>query len=258
MISIIEHKMFLRRGYIYFADKPLKGIDIGYYIQAFNDINTSLCGGYTLVTDLNQEEERIFSCFKSNVRNEIRSVSKIENVTIQRYQSNDISNDFIWDIIERHRHFHDTKGLKNEDRDVLMNRYSSLVEMGDLEISICLVGDRPMVFHVYIVDEDLVALNMSFSDFREHIDSAKIYGNLNRYLHWEDMKYFKSKGLKSYDWGGYNDTDSCMANVSKFKAGFGGTKERRFEGFAASSVKGHVYLKLREVKRRIKERTGKG
>lgn len=129
-------------------------------------------------------------------------MSKIENVTIQRYQSNDISNDFIWDIIERHRHFHDTKGLKNEDRDVLMNRYSSLVETGNLEISICLVGDSPMVFHVYIIDGDLVALNMSFSDFREHIDSAKIYGNLNRYLHWEDMKYFKSKGLKSYDWGG--------------------------------------------------------
>lgn len=58
--------------------------------------------------------------------------------------------------------------------------------------------------------------------------------------------------------GGYNDTDPCMANVSKFKAGFGGTKKGRFEGFAASTVKGHVYLKLREVKRRIKERTRKG
>lgn len=82
-----------------------------------------------------------------------------------------------------------------------MNHSSSLVETEALEISICIVGDSPMVFHVYIIDGDLVALNMSFSDFLEHIDSAKIYGNLNRYFHWEDMKYFKSKDLKSYDLG---------------------------------------------------------
>lgn len=202
MISIIEHKMFLRRGYIYFADKPVKGVDIAYYIQAFNDIDASLSCQYTLVTDLDEEDETIFSCFKSNVRNEIRSVNNIENVTIQRYQSSDISHNFISDIIDRCRHFHDVKGINNEDRDVLMNRYFSLVEMENLEVSVCLVEDSPMIFHVYTIDGDLVALNMSFSDYREHIENAKIYGKLNRYLHWEDIKYFKSRGLKTYDWGG--------------------------------------------------------
>lgn len=45
MITVIEKKTFLRKGYIYFAEKPLQGIDVGYYIQAFDDIDTSLCGG---------------------------------------------------------------------------------------------------------------------------------------------------------------------------------------------------------------------
>jgi len=48
-------------------------------------------------------------------------------------------------------------------------------------------------------------------------------GMANRFLHFENIKYFKENGYKEYDFGGYayNTQDKHLQNINAFKAAFG-------------------------------------
>ena len=87
---------------------------------------------------------------------------------------------------------------------------------------------EPLVMHLYLVDYigKRVTLSYSASLFRyEKLSTVKnIIGNANRFLHYNDMIYFKSKGFKIYDLGGYaKDTnDSEKKGINFFKDSFGG------------------------------------
>jgi len=52
-----------------------------------------------------------------------------------------------------------------------------------------------------------------------------VVGRANRFLHYEDIRYFKEHGYETYDLGGYaKDTqDPKLQGINVFKESFGGT-----------------------------------
>jgi lipid II:glycine glycyltransferase (peptidoglycan interpeptide bridge formation enzyme) len=62
-------------------------------------------------------------------------------------------------------------------------------------------------------------------------DRATLIGNANKLLVWEAIKYAKGKGLREFDFGGYQVGDRYLQLVgySAFKKSFGGDLVERYE-----------------------------
>lgn len=86
------------------------------------------------------------------------------------------------------------------------------------------------IAHSYFIDEkhNLVLLRTSCSEFRgKELEYKKHVSNFNRYLHWQEILYFKDKGFDYYDCGGlgfleeYESGTSHVQGIIKFKKSFG-------------------------------------
>lgn len=180
---------------------------------------------YTLVNDISLEKDEIFSKFKSNVRNEIRKCEKIENFTYALDATNKEQ------FLDFYREFAEAKSLP-------IIQKKSIDKYGDNLIYLSGEVDGKLTnMQVYIVDNngEIVRLLHSISVLH-NIDSptlrAKI-GWINRYLHWHTMIYFRDKGFKVFDWGGYNNgVDAGLSGIDKFKASFGGEKIKLFDYYS--------------------------
>src|SRR5580765_7268930 len=74
----------------------------------------------------------------------------------------------------------------------------------------------------------------------------------NRWLHWKEMLRFKEMGIERYDWGGLFEDESIPENagINKFKKDFGGQAIRTYDCTLPVSLKGRIWLPLREAWRR--------
>ncbi len=70
-----------------------------------------------------------------------------------------------------------------------------------IHFSIAFYNEIPLVFHSYIIDDSHVRFFYSCSSFRQEREMSSIIGRMNRLLHWENMLFFKHKGICEYDWG---------------------------------------------------------
>ena len=172
---------------------------------------------YTLINDLTEEKDKIFSRFKPNVRNQIRKFDKTEEFTCSSNYENKAL------FLEFYSHFAEAKGLPKVEE-------SSIDKYGKNLFYTCgYLGDVLTNMQVYIIDKESKTARLlhSISTLYEKENKqqhAKI-GWLNCYLHWHTMLHFKTEGFKRFDWGGYtNDPNSPLAGIDKFKAAFGGEK----------------------------------
>jgi hypothetical protein len=90
-----------------------------------------------------------------------------------------------------------------------------------------------LVVHSYLVDkqEKLAWLHWSASQIDTAVD-RKVIGWLNRFLHWRDIVWFRDNGYVQYDWGGAGRSPE-VANITRFKIGFGGMPAKRYHALVA-------------------------
>jgi len=172
---------------------------------------------YTLINDLTQEKDKIFSGFKPNVRNQIRKFDKLQELSCSsNYDSKEL-------FLEFYSLFAKAKKLPKIEENSI-NKY------GKNLFYICGYLDGTLTnMQVYIVDKNsgtvrlLHSISTLYEKENKHLHSKIAW--INCYLHWHSMMYFKAKDFKAFDWGGYtNDVNSPLAGIDKFKAGFGGEK----------------------------------
>jgi len=171
---------------------------------------------YTLITDLTQDLDTIFSLFKKNTRNKINKVKKIESFS---YSINQI------------------------DKEAFVDFYNQLAKAKKLPVMqisrFAKYGNRLHFFSAYL-DGELTNVQVYLVDNENKIGRA-LYsvstihgledkekrdriGFINNYLHWESMKYLKEMGCSIYDWGGYGNDEKNkeLAGIDRFKKSFGG------------------------------------
>ncbi len=226
-------KVFL--FYIYFQCK-IKRRYFGYIRKSF----------YTKIIDLNQDIITIYQGFKQNTRNEIKKAENIEMVF-------NVKKDF--DLFcNFYNKFAKLKNLAILDKkNIEINK--NLLEITYVTIENQILKGEPLSMHLYITDynEKRVTLLNSASLFRNEklSDFKKIIGYANRFLHYKDMIYFKSKGFEIYDFGGYaKDTiDSEKKGINFFKDSFGG---KLIEEFNYYSIPAYLGKKIKFLIDRIK------
>ena len=169
----------------------------------------------TIHINLEQDENLIFKEFSKGTKYEIkRALKESVNFSIFKKENN------ITNYLNYYNEFAKAKHL-------------NLITLNELNyywdnLTITHVKDNQgniLSIHSYLADKKLkrVRLFHSISLFRiiDNIDKNFI-GRANRFLHWQDIIYFKNNNYKLYDMGGValNNNDTSTIGIDKFKLGF--------------------------------------
>jgi len=167
---------------------------------------------HTLLIDLTQDDEALQTAMSKNMRSQLR---KAEN------------DGFVWEPstdFEEFRHlfnaFAADKGLKALSTGVLE------AEREFLFIAKVSFEGRALVAHAYLVDHEESRARFLYGAtvrLAEGVD-ANLVGRANRWAHWREMQEFRSRNLKTFDFGGYalNTKDTQKQGINQFKESFGG------------------------------------
>jgi len=165
----------------------------------------------TILIDLTQAKETIFQKYKTKTRNEIRRA--IKEKVVFSIETN--LNDFI--------SFYN--GFAFKKGQALLS-YNSLSKLKPLTITKASQNDKAIVMHAYITDKKTNTVRLIHSaSKRLDVDSnRRLIGWSNRFLHYQDMLYFKEKNIKTYDLGGTAHHTKTKDNhhIEEFKKEFGG------------------------------------
>lgn len=199
----------------------------------------------TLEIDLSQNEDSIWANIAKNTRYEIHRAKERDPVKVETFlERGEKDKQKIEQYISFFNEF-----AQSKDRSFI--EYPDLApffESGTLVIRSCTdtETDEVIVMHAYIVSDNRARLFQSSSHFR-NIDDAeyrKMSGRANRFLHWDDILFFKKGELLIYDFGGWYKGNSDLEKISinRFKESFGGTMRLEYSYIKPGSLLGKISI----------------
>ncbi|MBN1294595.1 MAG: hypothetical protein JXB48_22340 [Candidatus Latescibacteria bacterium] len=204
---------------------------------------------FTHLIDLRIKEEQILSNFTPNLRYQIRKAKDREGIEVNMVfpPNNHEVDEFI--------HYFNTFSQKKVIGSIGQGPLNELVlkEMFGISSAFNREG-HILTMHGYLVHkiESRVLLLYSVSPLMEcpSNKTRNVIGGANRYLHYNDMLFFKNAGIRTYDFGGFyiGSTDKKLLDINRFKKMFGGSLTVCYSGEKACSLKGRIYLFFREVR----------
>ncbi len=199
------------------------------YQQAEKPIGVKSQKFETLLSDLTEDEPMILSRLSGNCRYKVRRAPK-EGVTCTFRCGKEITEQDILAFTDFLEQFWASKGVSYHEKEKcrdMMRRYAGA---GAIALTTAYIGDKLLVCHTYVMDDVRARLLHSVSQFRtDESVTTNIIGFANRYLHYQDMLYFKKLGKRQYDWGGAGKAED-VENITKFKESFGGTPAVFYNG----------------------------
>lgn len=169
---------------------------------------------FTVELPLDEDKDIILSNFRNTVKQEIRKSEK-EGVMCA-FETN------IDEFVSFYNDFAKAKNIYPTNRKMVERIGESFYT------SFARLNGELLAAHSYLVDEKLGIARLFHSASRrldENID-RNIIGRANKQLTSFDIFYFKEKGFKLLDFGGYaeNTTNKSLQGINEFKLSFGGTK----------------------------------
>lgn len=167
--------------------------------------------GKTVQIDLTQDMETIMNGIKSNFRNEIRRASR-EGIVFDESMT-------VADFVDYYNDFADKRGLKRISQ-------KAVTKYPKFYILTARYGEQVLSAHVSFTDEEdkKVFLLFSASNRLDEGIDKKMVGFANKFLHYEEFRYFKDAGYAVYDFSGFSDdpNDTEKYGIGQFKTSFGG------------------------------------
>jgi hypothetical protein len=201
-----------------------------------------------LVTDLDGDEAGLIRQFAQNCRQSIRQAETKDQLQFEFIGS---PKGRLGEFCAFYDAFARQKSLASCDRQWL----DAACRARQLTLSLAHRDGEPLVWHAHLLSEKTVGLQYSVSCFRNRESEYRtLIGRANRWLHWQEMLWFKKLGMERYDWGGLFEDDSTpeRAGINRFKRSFGGRLERTYDYAVPVTLRGRIYLPLRDVWRRCR------
>ncbi|MBI4847200.1 MAG: hypothetical protein HY808_01295 [Nitrospirae bacterium] len=206
-----------------FYDTPLI-IDSFRFVQYNAAINTEgifgfkRYGFFTKLIDLTISPEGLLLQCRKNTKYEIKRAEK-EGIRFEIESNPDF-------FIKFYLSFASSKSTAKE---IVEGGIDDIpIYKGNLVITKAVFDNEVLVMHSYVVDKECrrVRLLHTASLFRDvdNVQRRNLTGRANRFLHFQDMLYFKENGFDIYDMGGYayNTDDEELKRINEFKDSFGG------------------------------------
>jgi len=213
-VDIIHHKQSLQRGSLGWS----------------RDV-------YTLVQPLLEDESRIFNRIHKHTQREIRRGNR-EGLEFIAPDSSNVELDTFCE-------FYNEFAAGKKRPIISASSLRPLVEAGMLKLTAAKKNGAVRVWHSYVYTPRRARLLHSASHFRASDQSLKdAIGRANRWLHWQDILYFKYLGLMEYDFGGWYEgsLDLEKLRINKFKEFFGANREKNYDIIYGTSLKGRIVL----------------
>lgn len=227
----------------WYAEQELKQSGIIRYMEAKKPLFAQTTEFQTLVSSLTEDDEKILSHFSKNCRYEVRRAPR-EGVECVYRIGKEITEEDIIAFTDFFEEFWASKGVRNIGKEKCRTEIRQYADAGAFAIAAATIGGKVLVYHTYIVDGDCVRLYQSASQFRaDETISSNVVGFANRYLHYQDMLWFKSQGKKEYDWGGAG-TGEEVESITKFKESFGGEHVTYYNAEKVNGILPKLYKKL--------------
>ena len=196
---------------------------------------------YTKQIDLTPPNDEIKTGFSKSVKYHINK-SKKAGVTFHTYPLD--SDEAIKFYVD---YFNEFSKSKNLHFTISEKEIKQFLDIESFIVTYAQYNDQILVMHGYTVDKELKIVNLrhSASHFRFLDDDTidrNFVGMANRFLHYEDMLYFKEEGHKIYDLGGYQveeTEDQGLLQINTFKDGFRGelVQQNHYESYTFSLLK---------------------
>jgi lipid II:glycine glycyltransferase (peptidoglycan interpeptide bridge formation enzyme) len=253
MIKAIYMKYGLKISTIWFSDNKniclnQDKVDLLFFhgVEEKNVKNAIINFQYTLVTDLQLTVEEIFKNIKKNFRYEINR-SKKENVEFEVFSGSELkkSKNILEYFKKEYEEFTKLKGIKNTYNEVVIKEY---IENNNILLTKAFKDTENYAQHIYICDGINARLLYSVSNFRSKGIDSNMVGRANKFLHWNDIEYFKKNGYKILDWGGISSIDEPNG-IDIFKKGFGGEVKEYHNIIIGNSLIGKLAVLAKKVKR---------
>ncbi len=227
----------------WYAEHALKQSGVIRYQEALRPIGDNQAEFQTLLSDLTEDAEMILSHFTKNCRYEVRRAPR-EQVECEYLLGTQITEEDIAEFVDFFEAFWESKGVHYTEKEkcrALMKQYA---QAGAFAITKATVKGKTLVYHTYIVEEERTRLYQSASQFRvDETISSNVVGYANRYLHYQDMLWFKGLGKKQYDWGGAG-TGEDVESITRFKESFGGEPVTYYNAEETKGILPGVYKGL--------------
>jgi lipid II:glycine glycyltransferase (peptidoglycan interpeptide bridge formation enzyme) len=222
MIEIDRKNYRFKTKEIWFSDYPydISGYDRVVFRDCKNKVDNN---GFirsefsTLIIDLTKDLDEILKNMnQASCRRYINRAIR-ENITIKINQN--------YDEFEKiYRSFREEKELGGGESIEILKKYGTLFVAnyeGKVLGGVFYLENNNIIRGWYTATKRLEA----------NKETQKIIGDANRLLHWEAIKYSKSKGIKVFDWGGYyigKKKDPEKERINNFKKTFGGELVYRY------------------------------
>lgn len=105
--------------------------------------------------------------------------------------------------------------------------------------------DQKLAAHAYIIQQKRATMFYSCSGRFADLNVSGISVSIaNRYMHWQNILYFKKQGFHMYDFMGLaiNPNDQGGQNLNRFKRGFGGEERYEYQSFIPQNWKGSLLI----------------
>jgi lipid II:glycine glycyltransferase (peptidoglycan interpeptide bridge formation enzyme) len=237
-------------GELWFDEAPPAATDVDILQYRFRGApveNARATPLLTLLTDLAPEEGALLERFGKDCRYKIRRADAKDGLAFEYGAEPARRSGAFAEFFDA---FARQKGHAPCDRAWLR----AACDAGQLALSAAYRDDIALVWHAHVLCAGTAGLQYTASHFRGQDNEFRaLVGRANRWLHWQEMRRFKSMGLTRYDWGGLFPDESTpeRAGINRFKRDFGGEETRVYECTGPVSARGRVYLPLRDAWRRL-------
>lgn len=243
MLLLQKKKHGIQFYTVWFAKEPLKKRGVIAYREYMGDkpkhLNTEFD---TLISDLTETEEAIKLHFSKNCRYYVNRAER-EDIAVKMHSGKEISDEMIAEFLDFFEEFWVSKGISLEEKDKLKQELQNYRNLDALGITEAYVNGEKVVYHTHILADDTVRLLHSASLYRlqeEDANTKNLIGIANRFLHYEEMKYYKALGKSVYDWGGAGMGED-VKNITEFKKSFGGIPITYYDFEAANGLAARLF-----------------
>jgi len=207
--------------------------DINYFIQAPTNAFNKLSPFYTLLINLEREEEQIWKDIYHRTQTEIKSF--LNNSDYSYSVQYNLSANELKKFISLYNSFASDKKIRKAER----YRLTGYLKAGILAVSFIKHNGSYIYINIYRITVDRAVNLHSFRPAKINSEiNNTYYGKAHRALHWLDIKEFKQAGIKQYDFGGwYNGTENReLLNINAFKEQFTSAKTCEYTGVIYKNI----------------------
>lgn len=197
----------------------------------------------TSLVDLTRGTEELFDDLKRTSRTQVRRIERLSN-EIEVRRNDGVDSDFL-------AVYNEFVGVKRHSERLSQRRLQQLKPFVDIFVSY--FEGRPLCAHAYIRDEKLkrVGLMLAASTRLSGEDAPAFVGSINRWLHWYEMRLYKSEGIETYDLGGTGVSTLQKEAIARFKLSLGGRQVVEHNYMIANPL-GRLAIRLFYALRRLR------